>query len=164
MQTTLKEASMTLEKLVPSWLRRDDDGLGTVDAYEIPPLPTTAELPKPPSFSADDEDKMIFGKAAVLLEQLKRDRQQAQQREDDLKGQLAEAVLARAGDCKKIDFLEMENSELRTTISTLQSDNNALRELMSKTRAIWDLFGIKAPEKKRKPKKSSVTIEKVSKD
>jgi hypothetical protein len=155
---------MTLEKLVPSWLRRDDDGLGTLSGYEIPPLPATAELPKPPDFSVADEDSMIFGKAAVLHQQLKRELADGKIREDDLKGQLAEAVLARAGDSKKIDFLELENGELRTTISTLQSDNNALRELMSKTRAIWDLFGIKAPEKKRKPKKSSVTIEKVSKD
>jgi uncharacterized protein (DUF885 family) len=130
-----------------------------------------AKLERPrdlPEFSEADQDKMIFGRAAVMLEQLKRDREDALKREDELKVQLAESVLARQGDANKIEFLELENAELRNNAATLQADLNNFRTFLSNARRtidmlnkILDSFGIKAPEKKRKAKKNSVTIEAV---
>jgi chromosome segregation ATPase len=166
---------MSISSLVPSWMRQDHpDNAETENFTSIP----TATLPEPkvppmivgriiPEYSQEDHAREIFGKAAVMLDELKRqraeaqdelkrERAQAQERENDLKGQLAEAVLSRASDSKKIGFLELENVELRNNIAALQSDNNALRELMSKTRGLWDLFGIKAPEKKRKTKSKKI--------
>jgi hypothetical protein len=133
---------------------------------EMAPLPTVAALPvRQPEFTAQDEDKMIFGRAAVMLEQLKRDREDALRREQELQVQLAEAVLSHQSEGKKVIFLELENASLRNDIQTLQSDVERYREFMSKVKGILDLFGIKAPEKKpRKAKKSSVSIEAVAKE
>jgi hypothetical protein len=154
---------MSISSLVPSWLHREQE----VETENYVPI-ATATLPdpkvpppfyvggpvgeRPPEYSQADHDREIFGKAAVMLEQIKRDRDEAQAREDDLKGQLAEAVLARASDSKKIGFLELENIELRNNIAALQSDIEKFREFMSKIKAVLDMFGIKAPEKKRKAK------------
>lgn len=167
-----------LHSLVPSWLHRRNDDMP--EDYEMPPLPTVAAIPtgvrggyqpeaggekpaapktgsgveRPPAFSAQDEDKMIFGKAAVMLEQLKRDREAAIQREQELQVQLTEVVLARQGDVKKSDFLELENAELRNNIQTLQSDVENYRRFMSNVKQILDSFGIKAPEKKPRKAKT----------
>jgi hypothetical protein len=153
----------SISSLMPSWMRQDPD---SVEQYDPPMI---AELPPPkvsamptltnvPEFSQADHDREIFGKAAVMLEQIKRDRDEAQAREDDLKGQLAEAVLARASDTKKIGFLELENVELRNNIAALQSDIEKFREFMSKIKAVLDMFGIKAPEKKRKAKARKIDM------
>lgn len=119
---------------------------------EMPPLPTEATLPAVPNFSEADEDTMIFGKAAVILEQFKRERLQLQQEVESLKIQLAEAALGHNGDRKKVTFLELENVQLRNNIQTLQTDLHNMREMWSKVRAVLDMWGVKAPEKK--PRKS----------
>src|SRR5215471_18190000 len=145
-----EEADMEIK--VPNFMRRNEStGLGT--AEEMPSLPVTAELPKPPDFSQADQQKMIMQRAAVIHDQLMRDRAEAKEREDQLQIALAEAVLAREGDVKKIGFLELENVQLRNDIATLQSDIEKFREFMSKIKAVLDLWGVKKPEKKpRKPK------------
>jgi molecular chaperone GrpE (heat shock protein) len=89
-----------------------------------------------------------------MLEQLKRDREAAIQREQELQVQLTEVVLARQGDVKKIDFIELENAELRNNIQTLQSDVENYRRFMSNVKQILDSFGIKAPEKKPRKAKT----------
>jgi len=149
-----------LQSLVPNWLRREDDDMPD-DHITPPPIATL------PEFNAQDEDKMIFGRAAVMLEQLRRDREDALKRERDLQVQLTEAVLAHQGqgqgDAKKIGFLELENAEHRNTIATLQSDVNELRAFLSNARRTVDMlsqilnrFGIEAPPKKpRKAKAKS---------
>lgn len=157
-----------LHSLVPSWLHRKDDDMPD----EMPPLPNVAKLPERPhdlsevnlsvpEFSEADQDKMIFGRAAVMLEQLKRDREDALRREQELQVQLAEAVLSHQSEGKKVIFLELENVSLRNDIQTLQSDVERYREFMSKVKGILDLFGVKAPEKKPRKAKSKVTIEAV---
>jgi hypothetical protein len=105
--------------------------------------------PTPPPREADKTDEEIFGEAAVMLRQLKRDRETAQQREQQLQVELTEALLARQGDGKKVDFLELENAELRNNIATLQSQIEDYRTFMSRMKEILDRFGIKASEKKR---------------
>jgi cell shape-determining protein MreC len=130
---------------------------------DMPPLPPIATLPaRQPEPSVQDEDKVIFGRAAVMLEQLKRDREDALRCEQELQVQLTEAVLARQSDVKKIEFLELENAELRNNIQTLQSDVENYRSFMSNVKKILDAFGVKAPEKKLRKAKSSVTIEAVT--
>jgi hypothetical protein len=154
--------SISSQTWIPSWMRQDPDSVEQYDPPMIaelrpPKVSAMPELTNVPEYSQADHEREIFGKAAVMLEQIKRDRDEAQAREDDLKGQLAEAVLARAGDTKKIGFLELENIELRNNIAALQSDIEKFREFMSKIKAVLDMFGIKAPEKKpRKAKAKKV--------
>ena len=127
-------------------------------AFEVPAIASLLE--RVPEFSDEDHAKVIFAQASGLVDQYKRERLEAQRREHDLQVQLTEAVLARQGDAKKIEFLELENAELRNNIQTLQSDVNALREHMSKFRHVLEVctqvlntFGIKAPPKpERKPR------------
>src|SRR5262245_6697902 len=146
------------------WLHKNRaTGLGT--AEEMPPLPVTAELPKPPSFynpgnepvpdySQADRDRDILGKAAVIHDQLMRDRADAEQKITDLQIQLDEALLSRQVDGKKTEMLEKENSQLRDTIAKLQSEVNDYRTFMSLQKKALDAWGIKAPEKKPRVKKS----------
>jgi len=159
-----KEQQMNaLHSLIPSWLHREQEYAAMPDE-PIPP-PPVATLPKPayasggivgdksavdPAFSVHNEDldKEIFGRAAVMLEQLKRDREQAQRREGELQVQLTEALLSREGDTQKVSFLELENAELRNTIAGLQSDVEAYRQFMSSVKKVLDNFGITAPPKK----------------
>jgi hypothetical protein len=111
--------------------------------------PPVANLPELPSvFNQADHDREIFGRAAVMLEQLKRDREDAQRREGELQVQLTEALLHREGDTQKVSFLELENAELRNTIASLQSDVEAYRQFMSSVKKVLDNFGITAPAKK----------------
>ncbi len=139
----------------PTWFRKDkEDGIGSVD--EMPPLPTEATLPAVPNFSEADEDTMIFGKAAVILEQFKRQRAQDQQTIADLQVQLTEALLGHDGHGKKIAFLELENSQLRNDIQTLQTDLTNMREMWSKVRAVLEMWGVKPPEKKSRKKKEKL--------
>ena len=132
----------------------------------MPPLPNEARLPEPvmpvprgwPGSSPPLDEREIFGKAAVAFEQLKRDREEAQAREAQLKIELTEATLAHESDRKKIGFLELENAQLRNDLQTLQSQVNDYRTFLSLQKKTLDAFNIKAPEKKPrapKPKKEN---------
>jgi len=137
-----------LHSLIPTWLHKEQEYAMPDDP--IPPPPPVARLPEPPPFldQVADQDREIFGRAAVMLEQLKRDREHAQQREQELQVQLTEALLSREGDTQKVSFLELENAELRNTIAGLQSDVEAYRQFMSSVKKVLDNFGIVAPPKK----------------
>lgn len=152
-----------LQSFVPSWLRRKDDGkdfmIGDDDAWwqRAPQPPPVAMIPQStpsPEANQHDEDKMIFGRAAVMLEQLKRDREAAQRREQELQVQVTETLLARQADAKKIDFLELDNAELRNNIATMQAQIEEYKTFMGKIKQNLDTFGIKskpkAPRKKRR--------------
>ena len=146
-----------LHSLIPSWLHREQEYAAMPDD-PIPPPPTVATLPERPperslqvgrvEFNQTDQDREIFGRAAVMLEQLKRDREEAQRREGELQVQLTEALLSREGDTHKVSFLELENAELRNTIAGLQNDVEAYRQFMSSVKKVLDNFGITAPPKK----------------
>ncbi len=136
---------------VPQWIsaRREVDDMD--DDYTVPPIATLP--PAVPEFNAADEDKMIFGRAAVMLEQLKRDRAEALVREQNLQAELAEAVLARAGDQKKINLLELDIAQMANDKQTLQTDLLEKDRCLSLLRQVLDKFGTKAPPKKeRKPR------------
>jgi len=151
---------------IPSWFRKDkEEGIGV--AEEMPPLPTEATLPDVPNFSEADEDTMIFGRAAVILEGFKRERLQLQQEIESLKIQLTEALLGHDGNSKKVAFLELENVQLRNDIQTLQTDLHNMREMWSKVRAVLEHWGVKPPEKKprkKKEKKPESTDEHIARD
>ena len=172
---------MAIGSLVPRWLARVDDMDDDIPTGNLVPKIATIPLPDPmqkPPFDIggpagqkpsqyedkpsqyEDQDKMIFGRAAVMLEQIKRERETAQV-------ELAEAVLARQADMNKIDFLEKENAQLRLDIAqklndiqTLQSQIAEYRRFMDvwkdmndKTRQVFDRFGVKgSPKKERKPR------------
>jgi hypothetical protein len=144
---------MTTFSLMPHWLKKDEED-------ELPPPPplTAVDSPfddigaptgdRPPEYTQADHDREIFGRAAVVFEQIQRDRTEMQRREEQLRIDLTEATLAHEGDRKKIDYLELENAELRNTITTLQTDLNECRTFLSKIKEVLDRFGIQAPPKK----------------
>jgi hypothetical protein len=134
---------MSIEKLIPSFIRKEPE----LETFEIPPLPV-ATLPEPPDYSQADHERDVFTKAAVQFDAIKRRIAGAEDRENALKAEVAEAVLARVGDQKKIAFLEAENAQLRNDIQTLQVDINEKNRFMSLTRQVLDKFDIKPPEKK----------------
>ena len=136
-----------LHSLIPSWLHKEQEYAMPDDPIPPPPV---ARLPKPPPFldQVADQDREIFGRAAVLHDQLKRELLNAEQREQELQVQLTEALLSREGDTQKVSFLELENAELRNTIAGLQSDVEAYRQFMSSVKKVLDNFGITAPPKK----------------
>ena len=137
-----------LHSLIPNWLHHKDEEYAMPDD-PIPPPPSVARLPElPPSFDQADHDREIFGRAAVLHDQLKRELINAERREQELQVQLTEALLSREGDTQKVSFLELENAELRNTIAGLQSDVEAYRQFMSSVKKVLDNFGITAPQKK----------------
>jgi len=172
------ETMNTLKSLVPSWLHREDDeGIG-----EMPPPPVTAVLAKqgfnvgspgggtayptgtgterPPQYSQADHERDILAKAAVIHDQLMRDRADAEKRIADLQIQLTEALLSRQGDGKKTEILELENAQLRNDLQSMQVDLNELRRFMSLVKQVLDKFGIKPPEKRpRKVKATPAGIE-----
>ena len=132
---------MTIERLIPSFIRKEPEP----ETYEIPPV---AALPEPPDYSQADHERDVFTKAAVQFDAIKRRIAGAEDRENALKAEVAEAVLARAGDQRKIEFLERENAQLRNDIQTLQSDRSEKDRFMSLVRQVLDKFDVKAPEKK----------------
>lgn len=148
-----------LQSLVPNWLRRGEDD---IDDYTLPPTPPPiATMPPPnvpPEISRHDEDKVIFGRAAVMLEQLKRDREAAQRREQELQIQITETLLARQADAKKIDFIELENAELRNNIANLQAQVEEYRTFMGKLKQNFDTFGIKSKPKMPRKKRRKIEI------
>jgi hypothetical protein len=133
-----------LQNLIPNWLHRGEEYEAMPDDRVEPP--PVASMPEP--FNEEDENKLIFSKAAVAYEQLKRDRLAAEKREQEMQVQLTEMVLAREGDAKKIDFLELENAELRNDIAALKTDIESYRSFMSSMKKFFDNFGIEAPAKK----------------
>jgi molecular chaperone GrpE (heat shock protein) len=129
---------------------------------EMPPLPPVATLPeRPPAFNAQDEEALIVSRAHLLVETFKREREESKEREDRLQIQLTESVLARQSDLKKVEFLELENAELRNNLQALQSDIDGFRRLMSLIKQVLDNYGIEPPPKKPRKAKSGVTIEAV---
>jgi molecular chaperone GrpE (heat shock protein) len=130
-----------LQAMSKGWKAMDEN-----EKVEPPPI---ADIPKPELPPATEKtDEQIFGEAAVMLHRIKQAREAAQQREQQLQVELTETVLARQGDAKKIEFLELENAELRNNIATLQSEIEDYRASMAKMKEIFDRFGIKPPEKK----------------
>jgi hypothetical protein len=115
---------------------------------ELPPIPKIAELPAPPDFSHADEEAMVASQAAAQVIRFKRERAEMQERLD-----------LHANDAKKIGFLELENSQLRTEIQTLQSDLNDLKRYLSLQKQVYDQYNIQAPEKKKRPKKEKKKVE-----
>jgi len=115
---------------------------------EMPTIPRVAELPAVPDFSQADEEAMVASQAAAQVVRFKRERQEMQDKID-----------SHANDAKKIGFLELENSQLRTEIQTLQSDLNDLKRYLSLQKQVYDRFNIKAPEKPKRPKKEKKKVE-----
>jgi uncharacterized coiled-coil protein SlyX len=127
---------------------------------EMPPLPTVAAMPeRPPEFSQDDEREMIIRQAASFVHEYKSERAAAQRRENNLQVQLTEAVLQSQSQQKKIDYLELENAEQCNNLTVLQCQVEDQRRVLSKLKEVLDAMNIKAPEKKPRAKKTSVTIE-----
>jgi DNA repair exonuclease SbcCD ATPase subunit len=163
-----------LQSLVPSWLRgNENDGRdftigggggggatrpsdGTMPPIPVAVIPQSQTLPS--EASQQDEDKIIFGRAAVMLEQLKRDREDAQRREQELQIQITETLLARQADAKKIDFLELDNAELRNNIANLQAQVEEYRTFMGKLKQNFDTFGIKSKQKTPRKKRRKIEI------
>src|SRR5262252_5322297 len=106
---------MNVDKLIPSFVRRTPE-----PEEEMPPLPKIAALPPratplptAPDFSEHDRKRMVMQEAAAAHDEYMRERAAMQEKID-----------SHANDGKKIHFLELENSQLRTEIQTLQSDLN----------------------------------------
>jgi len=133
--------------------------VGTVG--EMPPLPTEARLPEIPNFSEADHEAKIYSDAAVQLHRHRKEVADLKNEIDSLRVQLAEATLGHNGSHKKIAVLELENSQLRTEIQTLQSDLNDLKRYLSLQKQVYDRFNIKAPEKKPRKKKEKPAPEPV---
>ena len=119
------------------------------DDYVMPPQPPIATLPE---FNTHDEESLLMQRAAALHAQLRRNIEAAQI-------ELAETVLGRQGDQQKIGYLEKENADLRldiaqlqNTVATLQADVLDKDRFMSLVRQVLDKYGIKAPQKKARPK------------
>ncbi len=134
---------------MPQWLaaRREADDMD--DDYTVPPIATLP--PAVPEFSTHDEESMLVQRAAALHAQLKRSIETAQV-------ELAEAVLGRTGDQKKIALLELDIAQLLNDKQTLQTDLLEKDRCLSLLRQVLDKFGTKAPPKKErspKPKKKA---------
>lgn len=132
---------------VPQWIsaRREVDEMD--DDFTVPPIAT---LP-PAEFSPHDEESMLVQRAAALHAQLKRSIETAQV-------ELAEAVLGRTGDQKKIALLELDIAQLLNDKQTLQTDLLEKDRCLSLLRQVLDKFGTKAPPKKDRaprPKKKA---------
>jgi hypothetical protein len=143
-----KEANMRVEKLIPSFIRKEPEP----EIFEIPQTamlphkiaePTIAKLP-PPVFN--DHEQRVAAEAAMQVAAFQRERRE-----------LNEKLEAHANDAKKIGFLELENNQLRTEIQTLQSDLNDLRRYLSLQKQVYDRFNIKAPEKKKRVPRAKKT-------
>jgi hypothetical protein len=155
-----------LHSLVPSWLHRKDEDMPD----EMAPLPPIATLPKPPEFNDDDRKKLIMSQAAGFVEEYKRDREASLKREQELQIQLTEAVLARQGDAKKIELLELDlaaalndKAALESQVADYKHFFVDMEKINTKVKEVLASFGVQAPEKKpRKAKKSSVTIEAIT--
>jgi hypothetical protein len=130
---------------------------------ELPPLPPVATMPEPvPEFSTHDEEALIVSRAHLLVEQFKRDRAKAEQICEQLQVELTESVLARQGDVKKVEFLELENAQIRNDLQALQSDIDGYRNLLSLVKQVLDNYGIEAPPKKGRKEKS--TTKQITRD
>jgi hypothetical protein len=139
-----KEGNMTWI----NWKNKEE----TVD--EMPTIPRVAELPAVPDFSQADEEAMVASQAAAQVVRFKRERKEMQDKID-----------SHVNDAKKIGFLELENSQLRTEIKTLQSDLTNLKRYLSLQKQVYDQYNIQAPEKPkriRKEKKAKPTAEAVN--
>ncbi len=136
---------------VPRWIaaRRENDDMD--DDYTVPPVATLPSTNHVPEFSTHDEESMLVQRAAALHAQLKRSIETAQV-------ELAESVLGRSGDQKKIALLELDIAQLLNDKQTLQTDLLEKDRCLSLLRQVLDKFGTKAPpkpERKPRPKKKA---------
>lgn len=124
---------------------------------EVPPLPTIASVPHPTPPGGDGSPlntATIMSKAnSLLIQQIQNERKSFEK----IQSEAVEVVFRHEQDQKKINYLELENAELRNTIQTLSSQVEDFRKLLGYVKERLDYFEIrKPPAKPRKNGKKEI--------
>jgi hypothetical protein len=152
--------------LVPRWFRSaSDEPPEDLDDRRPPPplrpalpaLDFPRQLDAPPQLaaSASVDPVAIMRTATALVEKYERENAGGRRREEELKISLTEETLAHEATKKKVDYLELENAELRNNLQTLQAQVEDYRRFLSKIRELLDFFNIEKRTRNNNGKKKA---------
>jgi hypothetical protein len=91
--------------------------------------------------------------ATALVEKYEREASGARKREEVLQISLTEETMAHQSTKKKVDFLELENAELRNNLQATTAQNDDMKRFLAKIKELLDFFSIEKRTRngKRKP-------------